>query len=106
MENYSKFLFTSSLIEKFFDICGVKQITIMTSTIIVPNETMLSVPIPPAYIGKQIEVTFAIIGETKKSKLSEMFRNENDYDFFYSVSEQVLAKDWLNEYEDEAWKNL
>jgi len=26
--------------------------------------------------------------------------------FLYSVSEQVLAKDWLNETEDIAWKNL
>lgn len=26
--------------------------------------------------------------------------------FLYSVSEQVLAKDWLNEIEDDAWKNL
>ena len=87
----------------------------MTSTIIIPNEAMLSVPIPPAYIGRQIEVTFALLEETNKPitpeiKLSEMFRGvsskENDYDFFYSVSEQVLAKDWLNKYEDEAWKNL
>jgi ADP-glucose pyrophosphorylase len=82
----------------------------MTSTIIMPNDAMLSVPIPPAYIGKQIEVTFALIDETSKIKLSDMFRGvsskENDYDFFYSVSEQVLAKDWLNKYEDEAWRNL
>jgi hypothetical protein len=86
----------------------------MASTIIIPNEAMLSVPIPPAYIGRQVEVTFALVDETKKPKqevkLSDTFRNgtakENDYDFFYSVSEKVLAKDWLNEYEDEAWKNL
>jgi len=31
---------------------------------------------------------------------------ENDYEFLYSVSEQVLAKDWLNKEEDEVWKNL
>ena len=31
---------------------------------------------------------------------------EKDYKFMYSVSEQTLAKDWLNEDEDEAWKNL
>jgi hypothetical protein len=86
----------------------------MASTIIIPNEAMLSVPIPPAYIGKQVEVTFALVKEKNKPKseiiLSEISRNgaakENDYDFFYSVSEKVLAKDWLNEYEDEAWKHL
>jgi len=27
-------------------------------------------------------------------------------DFIYSVSENVLAKDWLNEKEDEVWENL
>ena len=31
---------------------------------------------------------------------------ENDNDFLYSVSEQVLAKDWLNKSEDEAWESL
>ena len=31
---------------------------------------------------------------------------ENDYEFLYSVSEQALAKDWLNKEEDEVWKNL
>jgi hypothetical protein len=31
---------------------------------------------------------------------------ENDAVFLRSVSEQVLAKDWLNKAEDEAWKNL
>jgi hypothetical protein len=86
----------------------------MTSTIIIPNRAMLSVPIPPSYIGKEVEVTLALVNGANKLKseikLSEKFRNgvpnENDFDFFYSVSEQVLAKDWLNKYEDEAWKNL
>ena len=86
----------------------------MTSAIIIPSEAMLSVPIPPSYIGKKVEVTFSLVNGTRKSKsemkLSEKFRRtlsqENDYDFFYSVSEQILAKDWLNEYEDEAWKSL
>jgi hypothetical protein len=27
-------------------------------------------------------------------------------EFIYSVSEQVLAKDWMNKIEDDAWKNL
>jgi len=26
--------------------------------------------------------------------------------FLYSISEQVLAKDWLSKEEDEAWKDL
>ena len=87
----------------------------MTSTIIIPNEAMLSVlPIPPSYVGKEVEVTFALVNGVSKpkteTKLPERFQGvlsqESDYDFFYSVNEQVLAKDWLNEYEDTAWKNL
>jgi hypothetical protein len=97
------------------DICSVKKIYIMTSTIIIPNEAMLSVlPIPPSYVGKEVEVTFSLIngaGKLKSEmKQSEKFRDalsqESDYDFLYSVNEQVLAKDWLNEYEDAAWKSL
>ena len=51
---------------------------IMTSTIIIPSESMVSVPIPSSYIGRQVEVTFALVDETNtpkpKMKLSEMFR--------------------------------
>jgi hypothetical protein len=32
--------------------------------------------------------------------------NDNDEAFLYSVSEQMLAKDWLNDDEDKAWKDL
>ena len=86
----------------------------MTSTIIIPSEAILSVPIPPSYIGKEVEVSFALVNGVRKPKTEikslEKFRGvlsqESDYDFFYSVSEHVLAKDWLNAYEDEAWKNL
>ena len=51
----------------------------MTSTIIIPNEAMLFVlPIPPSYIGKEVEVTFALVDVASKSKtemkLSEKFR--------------------------------
>ena len=50
----------------------------MTSTIIIPSESMVSVPIPPSYIGRQVEVTFALINETNKPRpeirLSDMVR--------------------------------
>jgi len=50
----------------------------MTSTIIIPNEAMLSVPIPPSYIGKEIEVTYTLVNGVRKPKsemkLSDMFR--------------------------------
>ena len=50
----------------------------MTSTILIPNEPMVYVPVPPSYIGKQVEVTFALINEKNKPKpairLSDKFR--------------------------------
>jgi len=50
----------------------------MTSTIIIPNEAMLSVPIPPSYVGKEIEVTYTLVNGVSKPKpeirLSDMFR--------------------------------
>ena len=50
----------------------------MISTIVIPNESMLSVPIPPSYIGRQVEVTFALVDQTNmpkpEIKLSEKFR--------------------------------
>ena len=50
----------------------------MTSTIIIPNEAMLSVPIPPSYIGKEVEVTYTLVNGARKPKsemkLSDMFR--------------------------------
>jgi len=30
----------------------------------------------------------------------------NEDEFVYFASEPILAKDWLNQKEDEAWKNL
>jgi hypothetical protein len=50
----------------------------MTNTIIISNEAMLSIPVPSSYIGKEVEVTFALINGISKPKpevkLSEMFR--------------------------------
>jgi hypothetical protein len=40
--------------------------------------------------------------QRKVASLSE----DRDSEFLYSASEQVLAKDWLNHFEDEAWKSL
>jgi hypothetical protein len=36
---------------------------------------MVSLPVPPSYIGRQVEVTFALIDKPKPSvRLSDMFR--------------------------------
>ena len=75
-KNYNQFY----LIGFFMDICSLikKNITIMTSTIIIPNEAMLSVPIPPSYIGKEVEVTYTLVNGARnlksEMKLSDMFR--------------------------------
>jgi len=42
----------------------------------------------------------------KPCKRTDLFTEEQDGEFLYSMSEQVLAKDWLNKFEDEAWENL
>ena len=50
----------------------------MTSTIIIPSESMISIPVPRSYIGKQVEIVFSVVNESPKHKpekrLSEMFR--------------------------------
>jgi len=55
-----------------------KEGTIMTSTIIIPNKSMVSIPVPHSYIGRQLEITFALVEKTNKTKpeikLSDMFR--------------------------------
>jgi hypothetical protein len=52
----------------------------MTDTIITQGKATISLPVPPEYIGRRIEVTFNLLDETEKpkpkpeQKLSEMFR--------------------------------
>jgi len=50
----------------------------MTSTIIVPRKSRVSLPVPPSYIGKQVEVRFVLVDKTETPKpamrLSDMFR--------------------------------
>ena len=50
----------------------------MTSTIIIPRKSRVSLPVPPAYIGKQVEVRFVLVDKVDTPKpamrLSDMFR--------------------------------
>ena len=74
----------------------------MTSTIIIPNEPMISVPIPHSYVGKQIEVTFALINETTKSKpemkLSDKFRGVLSKESAENFMEHIktMRNEWVN----------
>ena len=50
----------------------------MTSTIITPRKSKISLSVPSSFIGKQVAVTFALIDETNTRKpatrLSDKFR--------------------------------
>jgi len=58
----------------------------MTSTIIIPNESMVSVPIPPSYIGKEVEVTFALVNGATKTAIREQQILEPDDDFHRAIT--------------------
>ena len=49
---------------------------------------------------------FKLHTKEKSNEDAVFLAREKDERFLYSVSEQILAKDWLNKNEDEAWKNL
>ena len=50
----------------------------MVSTVITPRRSKVSLSVPSSYVGKQVEVTFALIDKIEKpkpvTKLSDMFR--------------------------------
>ena len=58
----------------------------MTSTIIIPNDAMVSVPIPPAYIGREVEVTFALVNGAAKPAFREQQILEPDDDYYRAIS--------------------
>ena len=72
----------------------------MESTIIIPRKSRVSLSVPPSYIGKQVEVTFALIDKTETPKpatrLSEMFRGvlskESAESFHQHI--QTMREEW------------
>jgi len=73
---------------------------IMTSTVIIPRKSRISVSVPQSYIGKQVEVFFALKEEVEKPKpsmpLSEMFRgvfSKEDAESFMRHT-QTMRKEW------------
>jgi len=74
----------------------------MSSTIVVPRKSRISLPVPPAYIGKQVEVKFVLIDETDKPKpatrLSDMFRGVFSKEDAQSFNEHVktMREEWDN----------
>jgi len=63
---------------------------------------MVSVLVPPSYIGRQVEVTFALIDETNKPKpeikLSDMFRGALSKESANSFIEhtKTMRNEWGN----------
>ena len=72
----------------------------MESTVIIPRKTRVSLSVPPSYIGKEVEVTFALKDETDKPKpamrLSDMFRgvfSKEDAESFIKHT-QTVRNEW------------
>jgi len=72
----------------------------MTSTIIIPRESKVSLSVPSSFIGKQIEVTFTLVEEPDKQKpvtrLSEMFRGALSKESAESLNRHIktLRNEW------------
>jgi hypothetical protein len=64
----------------------------MTSTIIIPNDAMVSVPIPPSYVSKEGEVTFALVNGAGKTAIREQQILEPDDDFHRAISMDEFKK--------------
>ena len=62
----------------------------MTSTIIIPNDAMVSVPIPPSYIGREVEVTFALVNGAAKPVFREQQILEPDDDLRRAITMDEL----------------
>jgi hypothetical protein len=58
----------------------------MTSPIIIPNDAMVSVPVPPLYIGREVEVTCALVNGAGKTAIREQQILEPDDDFYRAIS--------------------
>ena len=74
----------------------------MSSTIIIPRKTRIFVSVPPSYIGKKVEVSFALKDETDKPKsairLSDMFRgvfSKEDAESFIKHT-QTMRNEWAD----------
>ena len=72
----------------------------MIRTILTANKQTISFQVPDNYIGKQVEVIAFTIDETLREP------EKKDKSVTHFASEVVLAKEWLTNEVDLAWKNL
>ena len=72
----------------------------MTSTIITPRTSKVSLSVPPSLIGKQVAVTFVLVDEMDKPKpvkrLSDMFRGVLSKESAESFSKHIktMREEW------------
>ena len=64
----------------------------MISTIIIPNDPMVSVPIPPSYIGREVEVTFSLVNGAAKTAIPEQPILEPDDDLRSAITFDELLE--------------
>ena len=74
----------------------------MTSTIITPRKSRISLSVPSSYIGKQVEVIFVLTDETDKPKpatrLSDKFRGVFSKEDAQSFNEHIktMRSEWTD----------
>ena len=86
----------------------------MTSTIIIPNDAMLSMPIPPSYIGKEVEVTFSLVNGVAKTAFREQpilepdddLRNAITFDELREGTYEIIHKFFANKVTNESISNI
>jgi len=72
----------------------------MTSTVIIPRKTSVSVSVPSSFIGKQVEISFTLKDTTEKPKpvkrLSDMFRGTLSKESAESFIKhtQIMREEW------------
>lgn len=72
----------------------------MIRTVVIPDKQNILIELPQNYVGKQIEIiAFRIDEANEKTAIDDKILT-------HFASENVLAKDWLSQEEDIAWKNL
>jgi hypothetical protein len=72
----------------------------MIRTVVTPDKQNILIELPQNYVGKQIEIiAFRIDEANEKTAIDDKILT-------HFASENVLAKDWLSQEEDIAWKNL
>lgn len=72
----------------------------MVRTLLVPDNSEVSIRLPESFVGKQVEVIAFTINDLVEDD------NEHIQALTHYASQKLLAKDWLTKEEDEAWQNL